>query len=171
MYLQLVGRKGVSNREFKSFQEKQSPSVAFSQPLIIFFSFGHTWTVFSISFFVIFDINRGVLIGSSLWLLPPMKSQSSATIYLTLSIRNDNAINKLAVAYYQSCSKFVQTSLHLLQSGQLQLNLPKATTQIAKTQQSLTRIKPQGASSEKRSRHIKCVQDNLLHAISKFRHT
>ena len=35
---------------------------------------------------------------------------------------------------------------------------------------SLTRIEPQGASSERRSWHIYFMEDDLLHAISKLRH-
>ena len=35
---------------------------------------------------------------------------------------------------------------------------------------SLTRIKPQGASSKKWSRHICCMENHLLHAISKLGH-
>ena len=35
---------------------------------------------------------------------------------------------------------------------------------------SLTRIEPQGVSSEKRSGHVYFMEDNLLHAISKLRH-
>ena len=35
---------------------------------------------------------------------------------------------------------------------------------------SFTRIEPQGASSEKRSRHIYSTENNLLHAMSKVRH-
>ena len=35
---------------------------------------------------------------------------------------------------------------------------------------SLTRIKPQGASSKKWSRHICCMEDHLSHAISKLDH-
>ena len=52
----------------------------------------------------------------------------------------------------------------------VQSNLTKATTQNTKTEWSLTRIEPQGAFSEKRSRYICFMEDNLLHAMSKKRH-
>ena len=42
------------------------------------------------------------------------------------------------------------------------------TAQSAKTECSFTRIKPQEAFSEKRSRHIYFMEDNLLHAMSKL---
>ena len=48
-----MGQKGVSNREFKPFQEKQSPSASLSEPVIIFFLLtihGHYFYFFALYF-------------------------------------------------------------------------------------------------------------------------
>ena len=42
----LVGQKGVSNREFKPFQEKQSPSAALGKQVINFFFWPYMDSIF-----------------------------------------------------------------------------------------------------------------------------
>ena len=46
----------------------------------------------------------------------------------------------------------------------------KRPPKMQRLEWSLTRIEPQGASSERRSWHIYFMEDDLLHAISKLRH-
>ena len=66
----------------------------------------------------------------------------------------------LPLDYIFQPSHFFHVQYFLIQS-----NLPYATTQNAKPEGSLTRIEPQGASSEKRSRHIYFMEDNVLDAM------